>query len=430
VRIGAGGAVRVVRADGDLEALTQSAAEAVYARIDPLGYDGWLDQHGRSDEAIAQLKASLPRLAAKDRAAAEQTLYGMQADAVTVPDEVSLLADATRLDPTFSAAWNSLGAVERYLGHVENTRADYMRALGTIKQARGLSTEGRRLAEQVVNSNIGSLVGDYHPAWAAQCQEFIVAPCTPTALADHALGVGVANSGDRNASRRTATAARYMAEAHDPDDAERLVNAPHPDDPGRSPVYRANIQANWLRAAIGVDVERQDWNAVLRDTQAYDDLAANWPGLRYSLASDVWRAYALARLDRLAEAEALIAPTTKDCYDCLIVRGRIAAMERHWPDADRWFAEAAQEAPSMPWAFSAWTEALLARGDAAGAASKAEQANTLSPHFADPLKLWGDALVRQGKPKDALTKYDEALKYTPTWAALRQARDAAAKQVG
>jgi hypothetical protein len=32
-------------------------------------------------------------------------------------------------------------------------------------------------------------------------------------------------------------------------------------------------------------------------------------------------------------------------------------------------------------------------------------------HWADPLKDWGDVLVKQGNAKDALAKYDEALKY-------------------
>jgi predicted negative regulator of RcsB-dependent stress response len=44
------------------------------------------------------------------------------------------------------------------------------------------------------------------------------------------------------------------------------------------------------------------------------------------------------------------------------------------------------------------------------------------------VKAWGDVLVKQGKSKDALAKYDEALKYAPNWKQLKEARDAAAKQ--
>ena len=56
------------------------------------------------------------------------------------------------------------------------------------------------------------------------------------------------------------------------------------------------------------------------------------------------------------------------------------------------------------------------------------RANHHGPHWADPLKAWGDVLARQGKTKVALVKYDEALKYAPNWKQLKEARDAVAKQ--
>jgi predicted negative regulator of RcsB-dependent stress response len=39
-------------------------------------------------------------------------------------------------------------------------------------------------------------------------------------------------------------------------------------------------------------------------------------------------------------------------------------------------------------------------------------------NWADPLKDWGDVLVKQGNVKDALAKYDEARKYAPNWKQL------------
>ena len=36
-------------------------------------------------------------------------------------------------------------------------------------------------------------------------------------------------------------------------------------------------------------------------------------------------------------------------------------------------------------------------------------------------------LMRQNNAKDALEKYDEALKYAPNWKQLKEAREAAAK---
>jgi hypothetical protein len=37
-------------------------------------------------------------------------------------------------------------------------------------------------------------------------------------------------------------------------------------------------------------------------------------------------------------------------------------------------------------------------------------------------------LVKQGNAKEALAKYDEALKYAPHWKQLQEAREAVAKQ--
>jgi hypothetical protein len=51
-----------------------------------------------------------------------------------------------------------------------------------------------------------------------------------------------------------------------------------------------------------------------------------------------------------------------------------------------------------------------------------KDANQKGPHWADPLKAWGDVLLKQGKTKAALVKYDEALKYAPNWNPLKEAR--------
>ena len=56
-----------------------------------------------------------------------------------------------------------------------------------------------------------------------------------------------------------------------------------------------------------------------------------------------------------------------------------------------------------------------------------KDANRRGPHWADPLKAWGDVLAQQGRGKEALAKYDEALKFAPNWRQLKEAREALAK---
>jgi hypothetical protein len=70
---------------------------------------------------------------------------------------------------------------------------------------------------------------------------------------------------------------------------------------------------------------------------------------------------------------------------------------------------------------------LARHGDLAGAETKLQAANQRGPHWADPLKAWGDVLARQGRRREALAKYDEALKYAPAWTDLRRTRDAASR---
>jgi hypothetical protein len=57
--------------------------------------------------------------------------------------------------------------------------------------------------------------------------------------------------------------------------------------------------------------------------------------------------------------------------------------------------------------------------DASGAIAKYTEANRLGPHWADPLKGWGDVLARQGEARAALGKYRQALERAPHWAAVK-----------
>ena len=58
----------------------------------------------------------------------------------------------------------------------------------------------------------------------------------------------------------------------------------------------------------------------------------------------------------------------------------------------------------------------LARGDVDGAIAKLTLAHQKAPRFADPLELWGEALMRKGDFAGAAGKFREADKLTPHWA--------------
>jgi len=91
-------------------------------------------------------------------------------------------------------------------------------------------------------------------------------------------------------------------------------------------------------------------------------------------------------------------------------------------------AKAVDLAPHLPAGYYSLGVALAEHGDLAGAEEKLKDANQRGPHWADPLKAWGDVLAKQGKPKEALAKYDKTLKYAPNWKQLKEAREAVASK--
>jgi Flp pilus assembly protein TadD len=158
---------------------------------------------------------------------------------------------------------------------------------------------------------------------------------------------------------------------------------------------------------------------------AYDDHQATPASHDFMLRlHGLWLALAKAQFGDLRGGQALIAETPMDCRMCVDFRGRIAAMAGNTAEAEKWFARAIELAPKLPQVYIDRGHARLDRGDLAGALADASQSATLSPHDGDAWKLWGDVLAKQGHAKEALAKYDEALKFAPKWKQLREARAA------
>jgi tetratricopeptide (TPR) repeat protein len=129
-------------------------------------------------------------------------------------------------------------------------------------------------------------------------------------------------------------------------------------------------------------------------------------------------ALAKARTGDIAGAQALIAASPLDCYDCLRIRALIAAEAKQPKQADDWFARAIRDAPSIPRAYADWGKVLLERGQPDAAIAKFRQANERGPHFADPLEGWGEALMAKNQSHRALAKFAQANQYAPSWGRL------------
>jgi len=49
---------------------------------------------------------------------------------------------------------------------------------------------------------------------------------------------------------------------------------------------------------------------------------------------------------------------------------------------------------------------------------KFKLANARGPHFADPLEMWGEALMLENRSDLALAKFEDANRYAPNWGRL------------
>ena len=188
----------------------------------------------------------------------------------------------------------------------------------------------------------------------------------------------------------------------------------------------AFLQADAINAfsalpAYWAAAERDDWAAALADTRTVDAWLATRQDQQklLGLLLPVWirplEALAQARSGDIPGAQAVISATPMDCYLCLRIRGQIAAEARDWPAADRWFAEAVRQGPSLPFAYADWGQTLLARGDADAAISKLQLAHAKGPNFADPLELWGEALMQKGDFSGAAAEFAAAARAAPRW---------------
>jgi len=399
------------------DALAQQAAEAVYRISQPYRFAQYLDEHGRVPEAfavISDLAANGPR-SERGWAYAQWGLFDLNEHG-----DVRAARLHSREGLGFTSAAAPLAEIgligaEFWSGHDQSVW-EYSRDVDVKLRAHSSETNEETLeASRVISAAfLAALSGDLQKA----VREWKLAAISP----------------DYYGSRRLAPAlvATTYALDHDAAAAQAAIEAIQPNDDASFLLLDAEAGFSAL-PAYWIAVERGDWPAALADVRGCDAwLEAQKPTHKVlSLLQPVWihpfEALAMARTGDIAGAQALIVTTPLDCYLCLRVRAQIAAADRDWPAAERWFAEAARQAPSIPFAFSEWGEMRLARGDLTGAIAVLRLAHERAPRFADPLKAWGDALVRQGRRSDARARYDEALKYAPAWTTLRQARGAAAK---
>jgi tetratricopeptide (TPR) repeat protein len=131
-----------------------------------------------------------------------------------------------------------------------------------------------------------------------------------------------------------------------------------------------------------------------------------------------WIAYARARTGDLSGAEALIERTPADCYLCVRMRAAIAAVRGDYAGAERWWAEAIRQAPSLPTAWAERGRMRLDRGEIDAALSDFAAARARGPRWPDPVEFEGEALLARRDYEGAARKFEEAARAAPRWGRL------------
>ena len=391
----------------DFDALVQKAAEHVYAQTQPYRYANYIRSQRRLDEA----RAVFLRLTESDSAL--ERGWAWQGIATLPPltgsgnrNAAWALRKAVLAYPDYTLAYVSLAGAEVNLGHNEA-------ALAAAKNVRLL------LDRSSIPDVDPAYLGIAQKSWSMQL---------PILLGDFSQAVALARNGlelPDQAAQRFNIRQRLilaLAQQHDApaayESSRQMPPTSAPASSGRKAVTRFQIEAF-----------RENWPGVLAlepETERAIEAATRIPAIGNPFdRTDVllagiypWLALAKAKSGDLAGAEAVIAKTPGDCYDCVRIRGMIAAEAGQAGRADFWFAKAVHDGPSLPFAYAAWGQALLKRGQPDAAIAQFKLANQKSPHFADPLEGWGEALMAKNQSHLALEKFAEAEKYAPNWGHL------------
>ncbi len=385
--------------EAGLDDLLQKAAEHVADIVQPTTYANWFNTQTPPREAearnVLQRIIADPAATPSLRARVLLLLGNMAAAAGDLRQSNVLHRRAQETDPDQALAFSNAQSNEIQLSHPEAVLASLSRTLAvfeknhaTFTPASVISIRARMLAREAeVRGDYAGAVADLAPAVRGTFQTYQAIIFTTIDRARLHDGAAPAWLAEQPPPASTAPAARAVP-----------------------PVQIAAALQHWPRViALASESEKiladNRFTPIGRETIAAAQIRP-------------WLALARAKLGDIAGAEALIATTPGDCYDCIRVRGLIASEAKQWARADYWFARAVADAPSIPFAHEDWGRSLLARGKPDDAIAQFTAANKLGPHFADALEGWGEALVARNQSHLAPAKFAEAGKYAPNWGRL------------
>ena len=394
----------VAGAESDLDAVVEKAAEQIYSRTQLYRFAGYLRTHLRLDEAQVIYNRLTDDANPPERAWAWIGLSTLESRKDDVRKSLADGLRAVEADPNSTMGYYWLGPTQSILSLAEaelatRRQGDKLLSRDQVPDIQPQMIDSMRLwnREQIAN-----LLGDF-------------AEVVRLGRSSDNLPVIDLNISREDYRLDVVTA---LAHQHDGFGARAAIDRLPAATPGTD-IFRAMILK--VGASYVMDSDMGNWQGIAATQSEVEKAVVTFTGstraARIHRTLPPWFALARAHLGDAAGAEAAIAGTAADCYDCLRVRARIAEVGKQAGRADYWFARAVQLAPSIPCAYADWGQALLARGDADGAIAKFTFACQKGPHFADPLEGWGEALMAK-KDSGAAAKFEEAEKYAPNWGRL------------
>jgi tetratricopeptide (TPR) repeat protein len=385
---------------GHVEAPVNAAAEYIYGESEPGLFAKYLSDIGRNDEAIAFAKAHFSKASIEE----QPVLLNYWANALTFKalpnanaEALALYQEALHIKPDYWIGYNNSLLALSNLGREEEL---VQLAQQMIKLAGG--RPGRAPDEM------------YQPYDLAV---FNLEAERRGALADMASADGgtlTAQSGAEGLS-----VALLDVLLHDVAAARLRF---------QTTVWDQKSHPDAANAAVAQAFLEKEVNNLPAAAQRWDEMALLYadPVVATSIAPVICSAapiYEKTGQPQKADA-ALSAVGALTLVDCYRYKADVLDMRGNWVGAQEWYTKAVKLAPSLPAGYYSWGLALAKHGDLPAAIEQLRLANLKGPTWADPLKAWGDVLAKEGHEKEALAKYDEALKHAPNWKELKESREA------
>jgi len=383
------------------DSLAASAAEYIYGQAQPVRYGQFLMDAHRGADALAFLPAAIARApAAAEQAALLETWSEAASFAGDNPMAVRKARSAMALAAPGSRAWWS--SWSQLVNSAPDEESMWRRAAAFLAARRDALMRHRPGPPPGM---VGAMLSNTRDQVGAL-----------DALKADATSNGGAGSIFVAAGPLFADTYGLM---HDDGEAQAYIETADPAD------RYAKVEGLLVTAYAALD--RGDPGAAVAPLQAF------WAMWRADKAvQTAWPDYvcvlphALALVGRFSEA-ASSAGQMPPYSQCAAARGEALALSGDLTGARQVWARSLRTTPSPPWVYMARGNIEAAGGEYQAAKADLAAASARAPRFADPLKAWGDLLARQGRWRQALVKYDDAMKYAPAWTQLHEARRIAAK---